>query len=171
MKRKYIYKPYNPCFPELFQKEKLRLLGILNPKTVTIEHIGSTAVPGLGGKGIIDIGVVVAKDDIESTFRCIESLGYTFRETGSSPERLFFRVDLPDFEEDTRRYHLHLTFSGSLEWKRLIAFRDYLRSDPLALQAYADLKKKSAQEANEDGVLYREKKAPFFKSALEKLFK
>jgi GrpB-like predicted nucleotidyltransferase (UPF0157 family) len=54
--KKYVFKPYSKNFPELFQKEKERIVSNLNLPLV-IEHIGSTAVPGLGGKGIIDIGI------------------------------------------------------------------------------------------------------------------
>ena len=115
MKQKYVYKPYNELFSELFLQEKTRLLSILNKECIDVEHIGSTAVPGLGGKGIIDIGVTVAKENIDSASRKIESLGYVFRETGSSPERWFFRIDLPDPQEGIRRYHLHLTFPESIE--------------------------------------------------------
>src|SRR5208337_2425593 len=105
MKKKYVYKPYNELFSKLFVQEKTRLLSTLNTECVDVEHIGSTAIPGLGGKGIIDIGVTVAKENIDSTFHKIESLGYTFRKTGNSPERWFFRIDLPDPQEGTRRYH------------------------------------------------------------------
>lgn len=168
MKQKYVYKPYNEVFPKLFLQEKARLLSILNEECIAIEHIGSTAVPDLGGKGIIDIGIAVAKKSIDSVSRKIESLGYIFRETGSSPERWFFRIDLPDPQEGTRRYHLHLTFPESMEWKKLIAFRDYLRSHAFALEEYAALKKKSAEEVKEDGALYRKKKSPFFEKVLAK---
>lgn len=162
MKKKYVYKPYSDLFPTLFLQEKERILTVLKNECINVQHVGSTAVVGLGGKGIIDIAIAVAKTDIESAFHKIESLGYIYRETGSAPERWFFRIDLPDTEEKTRRYHLHLTFPESLEWKRLIAFRDYLRSHPSALKEYAELKKQSAEEVNEDGALYRKKKSPFF---------
>lgn len=168
MNNKYVYKPYDELFPRLFEQEKTRLLVALKNECVNIEHVGSTAVPGLGGKGIIDIAVAVAKENFDSAFRNIEELGYTFRETGSSPERWFFRVDLPDPQEGTRRYHVHLTYPDSAEWKKLIAFRDYLRSDADALAEYAALKKKCAEEVNEDGALYRKKKAPFFEKVLAK---
>lgn len=171
MKQKYVYKPYDELFSKLFIQEKTRLLSILNKECIDVEHIGSTAVPSLGGKGIIDIGVTVAKENIDSVSRKIESLGYIFRETGSSPERWFFRIDLPDPQEGTRRYHLHLTFPESIEWKKLVAFRDYLRSHASALQEYAELKKKSAEEVNEDGALYRKKKSPFFEKVLAKALK
>lgn len=168
MNQKYVYKPYNELFSKLFVQEKTRLLSVLNKECVDVEYIGSTAIPGLGGKGIIDIGIIVAKENIDTASCKIENLGYVFRETGSSPERWFFRIDLPDPQEGTRRYHLHLTFPESIEWKKLIAFRDYLRLRVSALEEYAELKKKSTEEVNEDGALYRKKKAPFFEKVLAK---
>ncbi|MBS4168988.1 GrpB family protein [Parachlamydia sp. AcF125] len=75
MKQKYVYKPNSDLFPGIFLKEKLRILNVLNNECLDIEHIGSTAIPGLGGKGIIDIGLPVAKNDIESASHKIESLG------------------------------------------------------------------------------------------------
>ncbi len=168
MNRKYVYKPYSELFSELFLQEKARLLNILKTECIDIEHIGSTAIPRLGGKGIIDIGMTVSKENMNNVFQKIESLGYTFRESGSCPERWFFRIDLPDTQEGTRRYHLHLTFPESFEWKKLIAFRDYLRSHVATLEEYAELKRKSAEEVNEDGALYRKKKSPFFEKVLAK---
>ncbi len=168
MKQKYVFKPYDQRFPQLFLQEKIRLLSVLHEECIDMEHIGSTAIADLGGKGIIDIGVTVAQENIDSASRKIESLGYVFRESGSSPQRWFFRIDLPDPQEGTRRHHLHLTFPDSLEWKQLIAFRDYLRSHKSALQEYAAIKKKSAEEVAEDGALYRKQKAPFFDKILSK---
>ncbi|MBM3196696.1 MAG: hypothetical protein FJZ61_01755 [Chlamydiae bacterium] len=171
MNKKYVYKPYNELFSKLFLEEKRRLLNILKEKCFDIEHIGSTAISGLGGKGVIDIGITVAKENFDDSFDKIESLGYIFRENGSSPERWFFRIDLPDPQEGTRRYHLHLTFPESIEWKKLIAFRDYLRWHPSVLEEYAELKRKSAEEVNENGALYRKKKSPFFEKVLYKAMK
>lgn len=171
MNKKYIYKPYNKLFPKLFEEERTRLMNVLEEDIIKIEHIGSTSVPGLGGKGIIDIGVTTTQKNINIVFRKIETLGYIFREKGSSPERWFFRTDLPDPQDGTRRYHLHLSFPESIEWKNLIFFRNYLRSNQVALTEYADLKKKSAAEVNDDGILYRKNKAPFFLKILNKAFK
>jgi len=168
MKKKYVFKPYTELFPKLFLKEKERLLEAIPLGALDIQHVGSTAVPGLGGKGIIDIALAVKKEDIESVYQKLTDLGYHFHERGSTTERLFFRIDLPDRQEGIRRYHLHVTFLESVEWKSLLAFRDYLRVHPEAVQEYADLKKKISNEVNEDGKLYREKKDPFFQKILLK---
>ncbi len=95
---------------------------------MSIEHVGSTAVPGLGGKGIIDIAIGVEKECMEDIKNKLQELGYEFRPSFSTPDRFYFIIYLPDPEEDRRRYHIHLTYLESKEWKELIGFRDYLRA-------------------------------------------
>ena len=160
--KKYVFKPYSAIFPELFEKEKKRIVSHLE-KVLTIEHIGSTAVPHLGGKGIIDIAIAVNKDDMETISKQLQSLGYVFRPTFSTPDRFYFIIYLSDPEEGTRRYHVHLTYPENSEWKEFIEFRDYLRNCPEALQEYAELKKQAALDANQEGERYRKIKEPMFK--------
>lgn len=164
--KKYVFKPYSKIFPILFQKEKERITPHLK-QVLAIEHVGSTAVPGLGGKGIIDIAIAVDRASLDSTTHQLQSLGYEYRPKFSTPDRFYFVTYLPDPEEETRRYHIHLTYPESNTWKELIAFRDYLRLHPAALQEYAELKKQAALVANEDGERYRQLKAPI----LEKIRK
>ncbi|MFN0065225.1 MAG: GrpB family protein [Chlamydiales bacterium] len=158
---KYTFKPYSAIFPLLFSKEKERIAPHL-PSASVIKHIGSTAVPGLGGKGIIDIAVAVNKDDMEVALKQLQMLGYEFRPSFSTPDRFYFRIYLPDPEEESRRYHLHLTYPENKEWKEFIGFRNFLRSHPKALKEYAHLKEKAALEADQNGEKYRKMKAPMF---------
>jgi GrpB-like predicted nucleotidyltransferase (UPF0157 family) len=120
----------------------------------------------LGGKGIIDIAIGVDQKEFDAVTKQLQELGYEFRPTRSSPERLFFRADLPDPEEGVRRYHLHLTYPESKEWKDFLFFRDYLRNHPEEVKHYAELKKKAAAEANEDGEKYRKFKESIFTKLL-----
>ena len=158
---KYAFKPYSSIFPELFNKEKDRIEPHLK-KALAIEHIGSTAVCNLGGKGIIDIAIAVNKEDMETTSQQLQSLGYEFRPTFSTPDRFYFIIYLPDPEEGNRRYHVHLTYPESSDWKGFISFRDYLRAHPEEVQEYAEMKKRAALEANQEGDLYRKIKKPIF---------
>ncbi len=160
--KKYVFRPYSKIFPELFQKEKDRIAFQLKPLCI-IEHIGSTAIVGLGGKGIIDIGIATNKEDMEIVSRHLQELGYEFRPTYSTSERFYFIIYLPDPEEGIRRYHMHLTYPDSQDWKSLIGFRDYLRSHPEEVHAYAEIKKVAALEANHDGETYRRLKSSIFK--------
>ena len=159
--KKYVFKPYSKIFPELFQKEKERILAYVKT-TPTIEHVGSTAVPGLGGKGIIDIAIATEKEKLNEVSKQLQQLGYEFRPTFSTSDRLYFIIYLPDPEEEIRRYHVHLTYPENTEWKEFLAFRDYLRGHPEALQEYANMKQQAAQEANHQGERYRKLKNPMF---------
>lgn len=158
---KYVFKPYNRIFPELCETEKKRIAAVINPKAI-IEHIGSTAVPGLGGKGIIDIAIATEKDNLNEVSKQLQSLGYEFRPTFSTPDRLYFIIYLPDPEEETRRYHIHLTYLENNEWKELIGFRDYLLAHPEAVAEYAAIKNHAVETANQDGQQYRKMKEPMF---------
>lgn len=162
--KKYVFKPYSKSFPKLFEKEKQRILSHI--KDILIEHVGSTAIPHLGGKGIIDIAIAVDQKKFDSISKQLQELGYEFRVKGSTSDRLYFRADLPDPEEGERRYHIHLTYPESKDWKDLILFRDYLRNHPEEAAHYAELKQKAAQEANGDGEKYRKFKESIFKKIL-----
>jgi len=156
---KYVFKPYSKKFPELFEKEKKRISSYCK-EAIIIEHVGSTAIPDMGGKGIIDIAI--ASDALDAVSKSLQELGYEFRPQYSTAERLYFKTELPDSEEGTRRYHVHLMHPSSKEWHEMLAFRDYLKAHPAEAKKYAELKKKAAEEVNEDGAKYRELKAPIF---------
>lgn len=162
--KKYVFKPYSKIFPQLFDAEKKRIAGIIGT-TAIIEHVGSTAVPGLGGKGIIDIAIAVDKKDLEIISRQLRDLDYEYRPAFSSSDRLYFIAHLPDPEEETRRYHVHLTYHENPEWKRFIGFRDYLKSHPGVSKEYAEIKREAAMDANHDGEKYRK----FKESIIQKI--
>lgn len=163
--KKYVFKVYNPSFPTLFENEKKRILSHIDV-AMPIEHVGSTAVPGLGGKGIIDIAIAASREDIEHVSQLLQEMGYVLQPKYSTPERLYFNADLPDPEEKTRRYHIHLTYQKSSEWKNFIAFRDRLRSHPAEAKEYGALKEKAAADANGEGEKYRKLKEPMIQKVL-----
>lgn len=149
---KYTYKPYNPDFPQLFAQEKTRLLSQI--QHITVEHVGSTAVPKLGGKGIIDIAI--GTPNIETVTKKLQELGYEYKPFFNTPDHLYFVIDLKE-----QRYHVHLTHLHSKVWNELIEFRDTLRNDPDVLHEYSELKKIASQKANQNGKIYRDIKDPF----------
>ena len=112
--QKYVFKPYSSLFIDLFENEKNRIKNGIKEK-IKIEHIGSTAVPELAGKGIIDIVIACNHKDLNTVSKELQSLGYEFRPTASTPEKLFHRIDLPDPIEQLRRYHAHLTYYNSID--------------------------------------------------------
>jgi len=156
---KYIYREYNPIYASYYKLE-LGLLRARLGRNVKIEHIGSTAVLGLGGKGIVDILLIVKKGSLFLYKGMLEELGFEFRETASTNKRYFFRKDYYS-EEIERRLHLHIVEEDSVEGKKMIFFRDYLIEHPEKIIEYAELKKKAALEAKGNGEKYREIKQAF----------
>jgi len=121
-----------------------------------IQHIGSTSVPNLPAKPIIDIGIAVR--DFEAAFVCIapiEALGYIYRGENGIPRRHFFRKGDPE-----RTHHIHMVEVESAEWAQQLLFRDYLRSHSDALRQYADLKIDLARRYPKDREAYLAAKAP-----------
>ena len=116
-----------------------------------VEHFGSTAVPGLGGKGVIDICVVVPRKDLNLVSKKLQTkLGYIYKpDAGVENERLFHDINLFDDLGVERHYHLHLTYPENQNYKESIAFRDYLILHPEEAQKYAEVKKKAVEAVSE----------------------
>ncbi len=114
---------YDPQWPAMFEEEKERICGVVGDILVAIEHIGSTAVPGLGSKTCIDI--LAAVPEIPDSLKCIEplkELGYNYYFEPKYPERCVFM----DGTVGGAPHHLHMTAYMSDFWKDKILFRDYL---------------------------------------------
>ncbi len=164
---KYVFKPYNPIFPLLFENEKKRLSAFLTGN-YRMEHIGSTAVPNLGGKGIIDMYIVAPKEDLEKISEEVILAGYEERPRVSEDTHIFLRIDLPDSIEKVRRYHVHINYPEAKDFEKTIRFRDYLRKYPEEVKRYAQIKKNAAEKANENKDKYMAIKAPIMKEILKK---
>ena len=132
----------------MFEAEKERLQKTLGGEA-KIEHIGSTAVPGLGGKGVIDVLIAAPRDKWAETSKKLKTLGYEYKKKDKEreSEKLFFMTYLPDSELGSRIYHVHLTYSESPEVKNNLGFRDYLRSHPEEAEEYSQIKKLASEEA------------------------
>lgn len=163
----YVFKPYNPIFPKLFEAEKERLRILLGDEP-QIEHVGSTAVGNLGGKGIIDIYVATSKDNLEKVSEKLTQAGYRLIEEDPTQIRHVTHVaDLPDPVEDQRRYHIHLGTLDNENFKRMIVFRDYLRNHPKDLKKYAEIKQTAADLANNNRDEYLRIKGPIIEEIIE----
>jgi len=158
--RKYIFKKYNPKYPKLFEKEKRKILKII-PKA-EVEHVGSTAIPGLGGKPIVDIMIIIPKKRMSKIRSLLIKKGYIHPKMGSEKGRLFFQKDYGILFWK-RRVHIHLTYKKSKPYYRAIIFRDYLRRNPKAVLKYAKIKKEAVKHAKSEGQKYREYKDKFIK--------
>lgn len=133
--------PYNPRWAELFETEKQKLRFVFNDNVVEIEHIGSTAIPNLASKPIIDIAVLFpSQKDADKYIEPLSSLGYEYDQPASSSERHFFR------KYGSTKYHLSIAYrdKGTF-WERQILFRDYLRAHEKEKKEYETLKLKLIQ--------------------------
>lgn len=168
--RKYTFKPYSPKFKELFNKEKSKLKKIL-PKNTKIEHVGSTAVPDLGGKGIIDIVIKTPRKKLNKFINKLEELGYEskLKEHPANDKRIFLKKIIR-FGGKERYIHIHLTFDNDF-WNTFIVVRDYLRQDKTMRKKYAEIKKKAVKFANGDGKKYRKYKNNFLNKLTKKALK
>lgn len=152
---------YDPAWPAMFEQERAKLSTALGPLTVTIEHVGSTAVPGLAAKPVIDL-LVGVHSLVEARSRGIEplrALGYTYMPEYQSwlPDELFFRKGIPG----PWTHHVHIMEPSSPRWRNRLLFRDYLRAHPDAARTYAKLKRDLAAAVKDDIAAYRTAKDGF----------
>jgi GrpB-like predicted nucleotidyltransferase (UPF0157 family) len=160
---KYVFKKYNKNYPKLFAKEKSFLIGIL-PGVFGMEHIGSTAVYGLGGKGIIDILISFKKaKDIEFAKETLLNNNYELM--SKHAERVSLRISRGFLFKN--HFHIHLTKIGSKTWKDALKFRDKLRNNSGVLHAYTEVKKKAVVVAKGEGEIYRKLKEAFIRRHLK----
>ena len=161
--------PYDSNWPLLFEREKIPLEHALVEWNITVEHIGSTAVPGLSAKPIIDILVGVnSLANVNVHFiEKLETIGYEYvpEYEQEIPERRYFRKKSPDGK---RIANLHVAIKNSPFWDRHINFRDYLRNNPQAAQEYEYLKRTLAAE-HTDTQEYARAKTDFIKSIEHKI--
>jgi GrpB-like predicted nucleotidyltransferase (UPF0157 family) len=159
---------YDPSWPALFEQESRRIGKALGAFVLATEHMGSTAVPGLPSKPIIDLLVGVRSFE-EAEARCVgpmQELGYVYIPDYSSwlPGELFFRKGPPG----PWTHHVHLMEMGHPRWEAFLVFRDYLRAHPAAARAYADIKRGLAAAAHDDIKAYRNGKSAFVEEMTEK---
>jgi GrpB-like predicted nucleotidyltransferase (UPF0157 family) len=153
---------HDPAWPAAFAVIRDQIAAALGPLAQRIEHVGSTAVPGLPAKPVIDLDVVIAtRADLPEVITRLASLGYrhegdlgiTGREAFASPAAAPAR-------------HLYVCTADSRELTRHLAFRDYLRTHSGQAHAYAELKRSLAAEFRSDRDAYNRSKAAFVEQAL-----
>lgn len=152
----------DPNWPMLFQQEKELILAVLGGEDLlAIEHFGSTAVPRLTAKPIIDILIAVPSiDQARDSFVVkLKSLGYVFWPDNPMKDRLFFVKGMPPYGE-SRTHHVHVAERPSEMWSRL-KFRDYLRENAAERDNYAALKATLATKYSNDREEYTAAKTKF----------
>jgi len=160
---------YDPNWPLIFEREKAKILSVIAKKVVAIEHVGSTAVPGLGAKPIIDIMVGMRHlSDAQGCIGPLETIGYEYvpEYQVSIPERRYFRKGPSNVPN--KHYHLHMVEYDSDFWRRHLLFRDYLRAHPRTAKEYHRLKKELAAKYRFNRDAYTEAKTLFIESIVAK---
>ena len=157
MKRTIIVTPYQSNWKDDFLSEQNILNETLKSTTPIIHHIGSTSVPGLAAKPIIDILVEVSSlTELDLLNENMRSIGYTPRgEYGIPGRRYFIKGPIQ------RTYHLHAFEKGSPHIERHIVFRNYLISNPKIAAEYAEVKKMASKNCNNDSQKYCDLKNSF----------
>jgi len=169
MPRKIEVVDYDPLWIEAFEKEAAVLNSVFGQRVVDMHHIGSTSVPNLDAKPVIDILVILDNtDDINSFDRAMEDAGYRVRgecldaTIPGTPGRFYFTKEM----NGVRSHHVHVYAKGHLEIPDKLAFRDYLRAHSDKAAAYGELKRRIAAEYRFDNIGYMRAKDGFVKSTL-----
>jgi GrpB-like predicted nucleotidyltransferase (UPF0157 family) len=150
---------YDPLWPVAFEEERVRLAQALGPVARGMEHYGSTAVPGLCAKPILDI--LVGVSPLSEWERCrapLEALGYDYAEGAGVPGHYIFGRGR-DRSERTHLVHV-VEYEGE-SWRANLAFRDALRRDAGLRERYAREKARAVTEAPGNRAVYNEIKGPF----------
>ena len=158
--------PYDPVWRKQFEVERQLLSELLGPWLVgQIEHVGSTAVPSLAAKPVIDImAPVKTLQDSYATIEHLKVLDYCYADYKSDVMHWFCKPS-----PQVRTHHLHLVPIDSMLWAERIAFRDALKADNHLAGEYAALKLRLAEQFHDDREAYTEAKAPFVARVLSAL--
>jgi GrpB-like predicted nucleotidyltransferase (UPF0157 family) len=155
--------PYESGWQTLFLEEMDRLQVGIGGYVLDIQHIGSTSIPGMPAKPILDIGIAVA--NFEEAVQCIppmEELEYTYKGENGIARRHYFVKGAP------RTHHVHMVEIDSEEWRSLLLFRDYLIMNPETVREYARLKRELAKQFATEREAYQAGKDSFIKAVLHK---
>lgn len=157
---------YNPDWINIFTHERVLIQDIIGNWILDIQHIGSTSIPDMAAKPIIDIAIGV--ENFDEAHICIvplEKLGYIYKGENGIPRRHFFTKT----SNDITTFHLHMNEINSQDWRSQIFFRDYLTSDIMKAQQYRELKEKLAELYLNDRDAYLKGKDSFIEDILKKI--
>ena len=160
---------YDPRWPALFIEEEKKLRSVLDPASmVGLEHFGSTAIPGISAKPIIDILIAVRSlvDARRTYVNPLQSLGYVYWAENPKTDRMFFVKGMPPYGA-RRTHHVHVTEPEGEMWQRL-AFRDYLRVHPDEARRYENLKRRLVAEHATDREAYTQAKTAYVVDVMRK---
>ena len=150
----------DPMWPAEFERLRSRTAGAVGDVAVAIEHIGSTAVPGLAAKPVIDLVVVVEPQDLQTAVERLVAVGYVHQGNLGVEGREAFGVP-----EGERQHHLYVSPTDSEELRAQLAFRDRLRANPALAAEYEALKRELAVRFRDDRMGYTDAKSDFVVAA------
>lgn len=161
-----VIEPYDPAWPYSFDEHRVAVEAALRQVLVgSVEHIGSTWVPGLPAKPIIDMLAVVEEYDAAASYvSSLESIGWVVAPEPGDEERRKWSLCAPSVEH--RTHHLHVVEHASAGWRDWLLFRDYLRTHPDAADRYAALKRELAAADDTDRKRYRAGKEPLIEEIM-----
>lgn len=154
--------PYDPSWPATFAALRDRVAAAFGPLARAVEHVGSTAVPGLAGKPVVDLDVVVATPaDVPRAAAHLAALGYAPKGEQGVPGRWAFAAP-----PGRPRHHLYVLADGAPALRDHLDFRDHLRAHPDVAAVYGALKETLARRHRHDRAAYGRAKDPFVAAAL-----
>lgn len=158
MKKHVVVEPYNEEWKSDFIAIRDELDAVLKDIVLKIEHVGSTSVEGLSAKPVVDIDVVIKDTTVlPDVISALQTIGYFHEGDLGIPGREAFKYE---GKEHLRKHHLYVCSQDSEELKRHITFRDYLRSNPDAVEEYSKIKEEAANFYPWDIDKYIEHKSP-----------
>ncbi|MCE9523152.1 MAG: GrpB family protein [Alphaproteobacteria bacterium] len=158
---------HNPAWADIARTEAARLRGVLGGLIVDVHHVGSTAIPGIKAKPIVDLApTVTSLDELDARAGEVTELGYEWRgEYGIKGRRY---CPLTDTRSGKRLIHVHFFATDAPEIVRYLAFRDYLRAHGEEARAYETQKLAAAALHSFEMVAYTHAKGPWIKGCLER---
>jgi len=151
---------YSPAWPLEFERLRDRAAAAVGDIAIAIEHVGSTAVPGLAAKPVIDLVIVVEPEDVQAAIDRLTAIGYVHQGNLGVEGREAFGVP-----EGEPRHHLYVSPTDSQELRAQLAFRDRLRADPALATEYESLKRELARRFRDDREGYTDAKTVFVTAA------
>lgn len=158
------YEPYDKELPKIFEEIKALILQEL--PDVSVKHIGSSSIPGIGGRNVLDIAIPSSEEKHKAITTKLKQLGF---ENSPFPHYLPLLVATTTWNEKKYFILLYVLSKENPTFKDWLAFRNHMRQNPVDAKAYDEVKKKAIKEGNTEGDSYQKAKSPFLKTMLEKI--